>query len=421
MRWGVSKKEFCLCTLEERDRTVRQGSAQPCPFDQAQLEQDRTQSDQGLLGELDVSELLAGSHHVLVLDSHDSTAPLSGEVGVVIELRLEGRGELLEVDEVFSADVGEGDAGSGLKVDELAEVGLSADEAEGDTLLSAESGEVHHDLDGVDVVGDDNKLGLVLLDESGHVVETKLEVHGLLGLVGGVLVLSTGLGLSLESEGLLLVGLGHVLGEQFKKLGGCNCNNKLGTETKKGRAISLTLVLLEGLSELVDGGGHLESLHQNSLLTLDSDVARPPHKASEVALGLNISSKTEVASVLLEERSGPSASSASSCTRLNDLLSLSFLHLNGTTKTESDHELWAGTTCKRGQGLMATLPALPLTIMIDIFYLINNNTMEASLLFISSSSQLLTLQMSVPYSLSRGFGVLGFWGQIFYLDCFSGA
>lgn len=173
-------------------------------------------SDESLLGELDVSELLALGHHVLVLDAHDATAPLALQVGVVVELSLELSAELLEVDEVFAADFGQGDAGGGLEVAELAEVGLAADEAEGDTLLSAESGQVDDHLDGVDVVGDDDKLGLVLLNEGGHVVETELKVHGL------VTGLGAGLGLSLQSGGLLLVGLGDVLREQFKELGSCS-------------------------------------------------------------------------------------------------------------------------------------------------------------------------------------------------------
>ena len=156
---------------------------------------------------------------MLVLDTHDTTAPLSGEVGVVVELSLELRAELVEVDEVFTADIGESDAGSRLEVDELAEVSLSADEAEGDTLLAAESGQVDDDLNRVNVVSDDNKLGLVLFNKSGDVVETKLDVERLVTLPGGILA---SLGLSLKSVGLLLVGLGLVLGKQFKELGSCS-------------------------------------------------------------------------------------------------------------------------------------------------------------------------------------------------------
>ena len=71
-----------------------------------------------------------------------------------------------------------------------------------------------------------------------------------------------------------------------------------------GRSVedSLTLVLLEGLGELVDLRGHLQSLHQNSLLSLDADVARPFDEAGEVTLGLDVSSKSEILDILLEQR-----------------------------------------------------------------------------------------------------------------------
>ena len=176
----------------------------------------RACSDESLLGELDLDDALAGSHHVLVLDAHDTTAPNSVELGVIVVLSLESVSELLEVDEVLATDVGESDNRGGFHVDELAKVGLAADEAEGDTLLPAESGKMDDNLNRVDVVGNDDKLGLVLLNESGDVVQAELEVHWLLGL-GGVL-----LSLTLKTKGLLLVGLGHVLSEQFKELGGCS-------------------------------------------------------------------------------------------------------------------------------------------------------------------------------------------------------
>ena len=156
---------------------------------------------------------------MLVLDTHDTTAPLSGQVGVVVELSLEHGGHLFEVNDILAADISDSDAGSRLEVDELSKVGLATDEAEGDTLLAAESGKMDNELDGVDVVGNDDKLGLVLLNECGNVVKTKLEVHGLLSLLGGALVSGAALSLSLESVRLLLLGLWGVLGEQFKELG----------------------------------------------------------------------------------------------------------------------------------------------------------------------------------------------------------
>ena len=153
---------------------------------------------------------------MLVLDTHDTTTPVLEESVVIVELSLELGAELLEVDEVFTTDVSDSDGGSCLEVDELSEVGLSADEAEGDTLLSAESGQVDDELNGVNVVGNDNKLGLVLFDEGSDVVKSELEVHGLLSLSG-----TTGLGLTLESQSLLDAGLGLVLGQKLEELGSC--------------------------------------------------------------------------------------------------------------------------------------------------------------------------------------------------------
>ena len=92
------------------------------------------------------------------------------------------------------------------------------------------------------------------------------------------------------------------------------------------------MVLLDSLAELVDRGRHLQSLHQDPLLPLDADVAGPLDEASQVTLRLDVSSKSEIFGILLEERSISSGSATCTSLGLNDLLSLSFLHLNGTTK-----------------------------------------------------------------------------------------
>jgi len=256
-----------------------------------------------LLGELDFSNSLSAGHHVLVLDTHDTTAPGSAELVVVIEESLEGLAEGLEVLEVFLVDFGQGNAGSGLGVDQLSEVGLAAHEAVWDSLLSAESREVHDQLNGVDVMGDDDELGLVLLNEGSDVVEAELEVDGLGGLGSG-----TVLGSILEAELLLLSGLGRVFGKQFKELG--------------------SLIFVDSLLELVDCGGHLQALHKNSLLSLDTNVLGPLHKASQVSLWLDVSSNSKVTRALREQRTLGTVTTAASTTGAHDnLLAFdSFLH-----------------------------------------------------------------------------------------------
>lgn len=254
--------------------------------------------------------MLATGNHVLVLDTHDTTAPLAAE-GVVLvvllhELLLHG----LEILEVLLVHLGEGDAGGGLEVDELAEGSLSADEAERNLLLAAEGGQVDNSLNGVNVSGDHDELGLVLLNESGHVVKTKLDVNGLGGL--GILGLSGGL----EAELLLLAGLGGVLGEELEELGG--------------------LVLVDGGLELGNGWGDLQALHEDGLLALDADVTGPLDETGEVALGLDVTTDTEVAGVLGEE-GGLVVGLAGGGTN-NDLLSFSnFLNLiRDTSVAECD-------------------------------------------------------------------------------------
>ena len=106
----------------------------------------KVNSHVGLLSELDFSELSSMSHHVLVLDAHNTATPVSSEGFVLVELSAEVLGKNLEVLEVLLAHVSESDAGGGLLVHELAEACLALNEGEGDTLLSAESREESENL-----------------------------------------------------------------------------------------------------------------------------------------------------------------------------------------------------------------------------------------------------------------------------------
>jgi len=228
-----------------------------------------------LLLELDIEESLLSSHHVLILDTHDTTTPDSAELLVIVVLRFECLGETIEISQVFLADIGNCNAGGGLQVAKLSEVSFSADEAEGDTLLSAESRKEDYHLDWVDVMGDNDEFGLVLFDEGGNVVKAELEMVWLGGLAG------TSFGFFLQTFLLVLLGLWAVFAEQFKELA--------------------CLVLINGVTELSDGGRHLQSLHQNSLLPLDSDVSWPFDETGEVSLWLDVTSESEVSDSLLEE------------------------------------------------------------------------------------------------------------------------
>ena len=99
---------------------------------------------------------------------------------------------------------------------------------------------------------------------------------------------------------------------------------------------------------------------------MDSDVLGPFDETGEVSLWLNVTSESEVLGSFLEERSLTNVITASWGTSfsLNDLLSLScFLNL----------QQYRFRLVRSEGGQHGVLPPLSrLTIMIDIFYLINN-------------------------------------------------
>ena len=117
-------------------------------------------------------------------------------------------------------------------------------------------------------------------------------------------------------------------------------------------------------------GGDLESLHEDSLLSLNSDVLWPLHKTGEVPLWLDVTSQSEVTWVLLEQRFLSLGASSTLGAAFNDHLSFnSFLHLypRKHVREVNTNKQFEKCKCTSQPSSLS-----PLTIMIDIFYLINN-------------------------------------------------
>ena len=111
-------------------------------------------------------------------------------------------------------------------MDDRAETGLALDDDVGDTHLAAESGEEDNKLDGVNIVGDDDKGSLLGLDEGNTVVQTVLDEEGLLRVLSlSLLLLSSGLGDSLKTSLLLLLGLRAVPSSSHQYLTMCTGYN----------------------------------------------------------------------------------------------------------------------------------------------------------------------------------------------------
>ena len=113
----------------------------------------------------------------LGLESHDSTSPGLDRVRIVIKLGAAEFREALESSIVGLVDRGDGNAGGVLLVNEGSEAGLVLHDAVGDIHLFAKGGHPDDELNGLDIAGNHDHLGLLLLDESGDVVKSKLD-HG---------------------------------------------------------------------------------------------------------------------------------------------------------------------------------------------------------------------------------------------------
>lgn len=167
-------------------------------------------------------------------------------------------------------------------MNDSAEPGLALDDGVGNAHLAAEGGEEDDELDGVDIVGDEDERRLLVLNEADNVVETVLDNVGLLADVLFLLALLDGSGLLKKTLLLLGLGLGAVLVEELEGLG--------------------SRVLVEDVLELGDRRGNLEAEVEDLLLALETDVLGPLHHARQVAAGLDVLADAVVARPLLDER-----------------------------------------------------------------------------------------------------------------------
>ena len=139
---------------------------------------DLNKSESGLEF-LDGFLLLLGDYF-LVLDltlgtTLESTDQLSKFL-VIVEVSSEGSSQVVDLTLIFLPHVSQSHHCSILLVDQSAEGGLPLDEAVGYVHLSAEVGQPDDKLDGIDVVGNDDQLGFLVLNQLGDVIESEFQV-----------------------------------------------------------------------------------------------------------------------------------------------------------------------------------------------------------------------------------------------------
>jgi len=130
----------------------------------------------GSLGSLALESLGAQTESSLSLEAHNTPTPLAAvSGGRVLVLDVEVGDELIELGLVLLVHIGESKSSGGLAVHHLTQTSLALDNAIRNLHLAAQSRKPDHQLNGVNIVGNDNKLGLLLLDESGDVVQAELD------------------------------------------------------------------------------------------------------------------------------------------------------------------------------------------------------------------------------------------------------
>jgi hypothetical protein len=200
--------------------------------------------------------------------------------GVLVVVLFLGEGnQVSEVSAELGVDVGDGENGSSLLVNNLTQSGLTLNNDVRDTHLNAQSGQPHDDLNRINVVGNNDQLSLLRLNQRSNVVDTHLDKLGLLGI-------SLRLGLLSSIEQTLLLG-GLVL-----------------------RAVSVqnleqggSSILVQSVGKLVDHRGDLQAVQQNTVLSLEANIFGPANEVGHIALGGDILTNTEVLGGLFEQGS----------------------------------------------------------------------------------------------------------------------
>ena len=208
------------------------------------------------------------SHLGVGLGAHDTTTPVTtGFFPLVSEVGLDGRDNGGQFSLIGIRDFGQGNGSSGLLVDKSTETSLTLDDTVRDTHLTAESRKPENQFNGVNIISNDNQLSLLVFNQGSDVVDTVLDNERLVSL-GDFLLFSLGSSNSTKTFALFLLAFGSVLVQQLEELS--------------------SSVLVQDLSELVKSRRDLETLVQDLLLALKTDIVRPLNEAGNIALRLNI-------------------------------------------------------------------------------------------------------------------------------------
>lgn len=217
----------------------------------------------------------------LRLEAHDSSSPLSDQLCVVVVFFHRQVLEDLELSGVGGSNAGNCNTGGSFGVHNGSKAGLILDNHEWNIHLSAKCRHPHDKFKRIDITCNENKLGLLLLDESRDFLQAKRDNVSRFGL--DFLSLCSGGSSFLNTLLSSLLGLWSVLVQK-----GEDCHG---------------LVLRNDLRELVDRRRDLQALVEHGTLALDANVLRPFDETRQITtLGTNGSSDASIAWARGEKR-----------------------------------------------------------------------------------------------------------------------
>jgi hypothetical protein len=205
----------------------------------------------------------------LGLETHDTASPLSDKFRIVVVLLIGQVLKELELTFVLLVDTSKAYNGSSLHVHKSTKTCLILDNHERNLHLTAQSRHPHDEFQRVNIVGNQDKRRLLVLDKSGNVLESVLDLERNLG--------SSLFSFSSSSGGLLDTLL----------LGSRGFRAVLVKQSKDSHGF----ILAKGLGKLVNRRRDLEALVQDSSLTLNANITRPLYETTQITTsGANVTS-----------------------------------------------------------------------------------------------------------------------------------
>lgn len=203
--------------------------------------------------------LLAG----VGLEAHDTTTPVSPALLVLVSVALlDRRHKLAQLRLVIRLNLSQRQDSRSLLVNYSPETRLALDDGVWDTHLAAESWEEDNELDWIDIVSDEDEVGLLVLDETDDVVETVLDDVWLLAHILTLLALGDGGGFLGLTVLLLGLGLWAVLVQELESLRG--------------------LVTIEDVLKLGKRWWDLQAHGENLLLALKTNILGPFDETAQI-------------------------------------------------------------------------------------------------------------------------------------------